>query len=98
MAAAGEASAPATDVLPGRMGGLRSSRWSAWVGHPATYSIGALTLTLLGAGTTLLAPALLDPTAFGAFALLTVLFQLVAKMDLGLSQLEDKEIGASLRE
>jgi MCP family monocarboxylic acid transporter-like MFS transporter 13/MCP family monocarboxylic acid transporter-like MFS transporter 12 len=42
-------------------------------------------LTVVGAGTTLLAPMLLDPVAFGAFALLSTLFQYTAAADLGLA-------------
>jgi beta-glucanase (GH16 family)/O-antigen/teichoic acid export membrane protein len=96
MAAAGKSTFVAPDnVVQGKIGALRRSRRLRWVGHPATYGIGAPTLSVLGAGTTLLAPKLLDPTAFGAFALLTVLFQLIGATDFGLSQLADKEIGAS---
>ncbi|TCR73226.1 family 16 glycosylhydrolase [Rhizobium sp. BK376] len=68
-----------------------SKRW-AWLGQPATYAIGALVLTLLGSGATLMAPRLLDPTAFGTFALLTSLFTYAGRADLGLSQLADKQI------
>lgn len=60
--------------------------------RPATYAIGAGILSVLGAATTLLAPRLLDPAAFGVFALLTSLFLYAGKTDLGLSQLADREI------
>jgi beta-glucanase (GH16 family)/O-antigen/teichoic acid export membrane protein len=68
-----------------------SRRW-AWLGQPVTYALGALLLTLLGSGATLMAPRLLDPAAFGTFALLTSLFTYAGRADLGLSQLADKQI------
>src|SRR4051812_9609679 len=55
-----------------------------WLGHPYGYAFGVPVLTLLGAGTTLLAPTLLDPTAFGAFVLVTIFFQYSSVTDLGL--------------
>lgn len=63
-------------------------------GHPAAYMLAVPVLTLLGAGTTLLAPMLLDPIAFGAFSILAIIFQYASTMDLGLSQMADREIGA----
>ena len=56
----------------------------AWMENP--FAFGALVplLTLFGAGTTLLAPMLLDPVAFGSFALLSTLFQYTAAAELGL--------------
>ena len=43
--------------------------------NPVAFGALVPVLTLAGAGTTLLAPMLLDPIAFGAFALLSTLFQ-----------------------
>jgi hypothetical protein len=63
-----------------------------WLANPATYAWGAAILTMLSAGTALLAPLLLDPAAFGSFALLTTLYQMAGKSDLGLSQLADREL------
>ena len=62
----------------------------AWMESPLAFSALVPVLTLAGAGTTLLAPMLLDPAAFGAFALLSILFQYTAAADLGLSQLADR--------
>jgi O-antigen/teichoic acid export membrane protein len=98
MTAVRQSSLPGSDAWQGRIDALRSSQGLAWLGHPVTYSIGAPTLSLIGAGTTLLAPTLLAPAAFGSFALLTVIFGLVAATDLGLSQLADKVIGANSKE
>ena len=72
--------------------GLRQSRRLKWLSNPATYAWGAAILTMLSAGTALLAPLLLDPAAFGSFALLTTLYQMAGKSDLGLSQLADREL------
>lgn len=72
--------------------GLRHSRRLRWLANPATYAWGAAILTILSAGTALLAPLLLDPAAFGSFALLTTLYQMAGKSDLGLSQLADREL------
>ena len=71
---------------------LRQSRRMRWLANPATYAWGAAILTMLSAGTALLAPLLLDPAAFGSFALLTTLYQMAGKSDLGLSQLADREL------
>lgn len=65
---------------------------AAWIGRPSTYALGALVLTVLGCGTTLMAPRLLGPVEFGRFALLTTLFTYAGRVDLGLSQLADKQI------
>ena len=62
----------------------------AWMESPLAFSALVPVLTLAGAGATLLAPMLLDPVAFGAFALLSTLFQYTAAADLGLSQLADR--------
>ena len=62
----------------------------AWMENPVAFGALVPVLTLIGAGTTLLAPMLLDPVAFGAFALLSTLFQYTAAADLGLSQLADR--------
>ena len=66
----------------------------AWLENPAAYGALVPVVVLAGAGTTLLAPMLLDPAAFGAFALLTTLFQYTAAADLGLSQLADRRVAA----
>ena len=66
----------------------------AWLEHPAFFAAATPILTLLGAGTTMIAPRLLDPVAFGAFALVTVLFQYTGAADLGLSRLADRRIAA----
>ena len=62
----------------------------AWMENPFAFSALVPLLTLFGAGTTLLAPMLLDAVAFGSFALLSTLFQYTAAADLGLSQLADR--------
>lgn len=66
-----------------------------WLGKPIAYAIGAPIMNVIGAVTTVMAPMILEPTAFGAFALLTVLFQNAMFFDLGLSQLGDKMLGAN---
>eukprot|EP01037_Dinobryon_pediforme_P016562 gene16562-16742_t len=65
-----------------------------WLSQPAAYSVIVPVLTVLGAGTTLLAPMLLAPTSFGAFALLTSLFQYASASDMGLSQFADRHLAA----
>ncbi|WP_112662530.1 family 16 glycosylhydrolase [Microvirga flavescens] len=82
-------------ALPGAVQGLRNSRALAWLGVPLAYAVGTSLLSLLSAGTSLLAPTLLGPSAFGAFALLSSLFQYAGKFDLGLSQLADRELTAA---
>lgn len=64
----------------------------AWLEHPAFFAAASPIFTLLGAGTTLIAPRLLDPVQFGAFALVTALFQYTGAADLGLSRLADRRI------
>jgi O-antigen/teichoic acid export membrane protein len=61
-----------------------------WLDRPATYTIAAPILTLLGAATTVLAPRLLEPAQFGQFVLLVSVFQYVSEFDLGLSRLTDR--------
>ncbi|MGO4705707.1 family 16 glycosylhydrolase [Microvirga sp. 2MCAF38] len=81
--------------LPSAMQGLRQSRALAWLGFPLAYAAGTSILSIISAGTSLLAPSLLGPSAFGAFALLSSLFQYAGKFDLGLSQLADRELTAA---
>jgi O-antigen/teichoic acid export membrane protein len=71
---------------------LRHARGLRWLGHPGAYPIGVLIVTFLSVGTSLLAPRLLGPMAFGTFTLLTSLFQYASKTDLGLSQLADQKL------
>jgi O-antigen/teichoic acid export membrane protein len=73
---------------------MRNAPGLQWLGTPKTYAIAAPIVSLLSAGTTLLAPRLLDPEAFGAFALLTTLFIYSARSDLGLTQLADRDLAA----
>ena len=77
------------DRLAQHPGPLRHPAIS-WMENPVAFGALVPVLTLAGAGTTLLAPMLLDPVAFGAFALLSTLFQYTAAADLGLSQLADR--------
>lgn len=67
-----------------------TGREPGWLDSPLLYALGAPAMSVLGAVTTLLAPMILDPVAFGAFALMTVLFQNASYFDLGLSQVSDK--------
>lgn len=60
--------------------------------HPASFGLFATLMTIAGAGTTLLAPMLLSPAEFGAFALISTLFQVIAASDLGMSQLADRRL------
>lgn len=85
---------PPTDAIKAPSGylALRQFNSMAWMRNPVSYGVGALILTLLGAGTTLIAPRLLEPSAFGAFALLSSLFTYAGSGDLGLSQLADRRI------
>lgn len=78
--------------LPRTFERMRHAPGLQWLGRPVTYALGALVLTVLGSGATLLAPRLLEPAAFGTFALLTSLFTYAARADFGLSQLADKQI------
>lgn len=73
-------------------GGLRDLPALAFFERRVTYAVGVCVLSALAALTTLVAPRLLDPAAFGIFALLTSLFHYAGKSDLGLSQLADREI------
>jgi hypothetical protein len=79
-------------LLPHSAAALRQARGLQWLGHRGAYTVGVMVVTVLGAGTTLIAPRLLGPVAFGTFALLTSLFQYATKADLGLSQLADKQL------
>lgn len=74
---------------------LRHSPWLHWLGRSGAYAIGAALLTVLSSATAILAPMLLAPAAFGTFALLTTLFQIAGKSDLGLSQLADRELATN---
>lgn len=74
---------------------LRGIGALTWLGHPSAYAVGVCVVSLMSMATTLVAPRLLDPAAFGAFALLGTVLQYAAKADLGLSQLADREIAAS---
>lgn len=93
MTAGGEVFLP-TDVIKAPSAYLVARRLTTmrWLGNPIAYAFGAITLTALSAGTTMIAPRLLDPAAFGAFALLTSLFNYAGGADLGLSQLADRRI------
>lgn len=71
---------------------FRQSRRYQWIGKPPVYACSTFLLTILGSGVMLMAPRLLDPAAFGTFALLTSLFIYAGRADFGLSQLADKEI------
>ena len=87
-------SVDSTVALPRRMRALRESRRIGWLSHPLSYTIGTTIVSLLSIGTSLLAPSLLGPVAFGSFALLTSLFQYASRFDLGLSQLADRDLAA----
>lgn len=78
--------------LPKTFDRMRHAPGLQWLGRPMAYALGALVLTILGSGATLLAPRLLEPAAFGTFALLTSLFTYAGRADFGLSQLADKQI------
>lgn len=78
--------------LPKILGRMRESPRFVWIGDGPVYAVGTLTLTVLGSGVMLMAPQLLEPAAFGSFALLTSLFIYVSRADFGLSQLADKQI------
>ena len=75
-----------------RFNHIRNWRALTYLNHPAAYAIGAAIVTALSAGTTFVAPMLLGPESFGAFALLITFFQLAARSDFGLSQLADREL------
>lgn len=84
--------APITDQGGGWFRGLRRMPAMSLFERRITYAVGVVILSILSAGTMLVAPRLLDPAAFGIFALLTSLFHYAGKSDLGLSQLADREI------
>ncbi len=72
--------------------GVRRRIGLSFLGHPSAYAVGVCVVSLLSMTTTLIVPRLLDPVAFGAFALLGTLFQYAARADLGLSQLADRDL------
>ncbi|WP_342152786.1 lipopolysaccharide biosynthesis protein [Methylorubrum sp. SB2] len=72
--------------------GVRRRIGLSFLGHPSAYAVGVCVVSLLSMATTLIVPRLLDPVAFGAFALLGTLFQYAARADLGLSQLADRDL------
>ena len=80
--------------LPVKVRRWRNADGLRWLGQPTAYALGAPLMAVLSAGTTLAAAKLLDPTQFGAFALLSILFLLASKSELGLSQLADRELAA----
>ena len=47
---------------------LRGIGALTWLGHPSAYAVGVCVVSLMSMATTLVAPRLLDPAAFGAFA------------------------------
>ncbi|HSP26691.1 MAG TPA: hypothetical protein VLQ65_16105, partial [Saliniramus sp.] len=83
---------PMMDQGRGWFRGLRRVPALSLFERRMTYAVGVVVLSILSAGTTLVAPRLLDPAAFGVFALLTSLFHYAGKSDLGLSQLADRDI------
>jgi O-antigen/teichoic acid export membrane protein len=66
------------------------------LGHPVAYSLGAAMITAMSAGTTLAAPILLTPEAFGRFSVLATIFQFASSADFGLSQLTDKMLATTI--
>lgn len=66
--------------------------WRAWRRRvvPALFYATMPALTVLNAGVGLLLPMLLEPVAFGQYALVVTLFQYGLIFDLGLSQLTDR--------
>lgn len=68
----------------GRLGALLRDR--------RAYGLCAPALTLLGAGTAALAPAILSPADFGQYILVSGLFQYAAHLDFGLSSLTDRSL------
>ena len=73
---------------------LRASPLLSWFGKPVAYAACAPLLSVLGAGTMLVAPRLLNPASFGQFALLNSVFQFAGRGDLGLSQMCDRDLAA----
>ncbi|MBF9234419.1 family 16 glycosylhydrolase [Microvirga alba] len=78
--------------LPVAVQSVRQARSLQWLSYPLAYTIGTTVASFMSLGTSLLAPSLLGPAAFGSFALLTSLFQYASKFDLGLSQLADRNL------
>lgn len=74
--------------------GVRRRIGLSFLGHPSAYAVGVCVVSLLSMATTLVVPRLLDPVAFGSFALLGTMFQYAARADLGLSQLADRDLAA----
>jgi O-antigen/teichoic acid export membrane protein len=69
---------------------LRIRRPLSWLSKPIGYAICGPLATIAGAGTTIAAPALLDPASFARFVLLISILQYVSDFDLGLSRLMDR--------
>lgn len=86
--------ANALSPLPPAIQAMRRSAALRWLDHPTTYTVCTVLLSLLSVGTSVLAPSLLGPAAFGSFALLSSLFQYSSKLDFGLSQLADRDLAA----
>jgi O-antigen/teichoic acid export membrane protein len=61
--------------------------------RPATYAVAAPLLSLASAGVGIMMPALLDPLQFGAFVLVSTVFQYTQTFDMGLAQLMDRTWG-----
>ena len=78
--------------LPGAVPARRILSGPSWFGRPAAYAVGSPILSILGAGTMIVAPWLLAPSAFGAFSLLSSLQQFAGRTDFGLSQLADRDL------
>ena len=78
--------------VPRRMHGLRRSSRGQWLGHPLAYTFGTIVASILSIGTTLVAPSLLGPAAFGSFALLTSLFQYASRFDRVSPELADRQL------
>ena len=83
---------PVRRTMASLVGRLRANSALRWLDRPEAYALGATILTALSAGTALIAPMILSPEAFGAFALLATLFQFAARCDLGLSQMADRDL------
>jgi hypothetical protein len=67
-----------------------SATVSRWLDRPIFYTIITPVLVMLGAGTTIAAPMLLDAAKFGQFALLMSVYQYTCDFDLGLARLTDR--------
>jgi O-antigen/teichoic acid export membrane protein len=68
------------------------SRANQWLHSRSAYTTLAPILTIAGAATTVAAPMLLQPAAFGSYILLLSIFQYTADFDLGLSRLADRTL------